>query len=59
MLASIYVVEAKREIERIFGPWLEWSRDEEVLALLEAVVNALRWRKYRVSYEVSKEKEGT
>ncbi len=48
----------KQEIERIFGPWLEWSRDEEVLALLEVVVDALRRRRYRVSYEVSKEREG-
>lgn len=49
----------KLEIERIFGPWLEWSQDEEVLALLEVVVNALRRRRYRVGYEVSREKEGT
>ncbi len=46
------------EIERIFGPWLTWSRDEEVLALLEAVVSALRRRGYTVSQEVRQPEPG-
>lgn len=40
------------EIERIFGLWLEWSDDEEILALLDLVVATLRQRTYQVSYDV-------
>jgi len=51
LLHAIHM-DVRREIERIFGPWLAWSRDEEVLALLAAVVSALRRRGYTVSQEV-------
>lgn len=40
------------DVQRTFGHWLAWSRDEDLLALLALVVAALRRRGYRVEYHV-------
>jgi len=42
----------REDLQRIFEPWLIWSKDEEILVLLELVVTALRRRGYTVSHEV-------
>ncbi len=44
----------KDEIERVFGAWLTWSRDEEILALLDLVVAALRRRSFQVNLEITR-----
>lgn len=47
----------KQDIERTFGLWLEWSDDEEILALLDLVVATLRRRAYQVSFNVRRSNE--
>jgi len=40
------------KLERIFGAWLRWSRDAEVLQLLTLVVGHLQRRGFRVAVTV-------
>ncbi len=56
MLAQAYHrdMSLKDETERIFGLWLEWSEDVEILALLDLVVATLRQREYEVHFDVRK-----
>ncbi len=43
----------RADLERTFRAWLDLSRDEEVLALLDLVREALRRRGYTVDCAVS------
>jgi len=42
------------KLERIFGGWLRWSSDREVLQLLELVARQLDRRGYRVTWSVER-----
>lgn len=44
----------KDEIERTFALWLEWSEDEEIIALLDLAVATLRRRGYEAHYDVKR-----
>ena len=49
----------KRDVEQVFGIWLELARDQEILYLLELVQQELKRRGYRVRYEVQSPKRDT
>ncbi len=42
------------KMERVFGGWLCWSSDREVLLLLELVVSQLGRRGYRVTWSIER-----
>lgn len=46
-----------RAVERLFGIWLELSRDEELLALLALLQRDLRRRGYSISVELARDVE--
>ncbi len=52
MISELPPETGEEKINRIFGGWLRWSRDAEVLQLLDAVVSQLRRRGYVVTYTV-------
>ncbi len=45
-------------VERLFGIWLDLSRDEELLILLALVQRYLGRRGYHVSVEIARATEG-
>jgi len=44
--------ETGEKMERVFGGWLRWSRDAEVLQLLDLVADQLRRRGFTVTLTV-------
>jgi len=49
----------EEKLERVFGGWLRWSRDAEVLGLLDLVVSQLRRRGFSVTLTVQPPQPGT
>lgn len=49
----------KQEIERVFGLWLFWSEDDEILALLDLIRATLKQRGYEVRCDVKRTNPNT
>ena len=48
-----------KDVEHVFGIWLELARDQEILSLLELVQRELKRRGYSVRCEVQPPKRDT
>ncbi len=48
----------RADLEQTFSGWLEWSRDDEIFALLDLVREALERRGYTVECAVSRQIRG-
>ena len=44
-----------QELERLFGTWLELSKDKDLLALLALIQHRLRQRGFDVSVEIARQ----